>query len=81
MLPPSFLLLPPQVVCLDAALQLQPRRRPHSCLTLSFGIHRDTSFDAAMAALNCKVHMFDLLDYTPASLLRRAPNAHFHQVR
>ncbi|XP_050691139.1 uncharacterized protein LOC126982900 [Eriocheir sinensis] len=69
-----------KVVCLDAELQLQPRRRPQSCLTLSFGIHRDTSFDAAMAAMNCEVHMFDLLNYTPSGLLRRAPHAHFHQV-
>ncbi|XP_071538183.1 probable methyltransferase-like protein 24 [Panulirus ornatus] len=69
-----------KVVCMDPPLELPPGKDPRSCLTLSFGIHVDASFDEAISDLNCEIHMFDLLDYSPKKLLRKSRHAYFHQV-
>lgn len=61
-------------------LELPPVNDSTPCLTLSFGIHVDASFDKAMLDMNCEVHMFDMLDYSPTKLLKSS-HAHFHQVR
>ncbi|XP_042212705.1 uncharacterized protein LOC121859788 [Homarus americanus] len=69
-----------KVVCMDPPLDLPPGRDPQNCLTLSFGIHVDSTFDEAMSDLNCEVHMFDLLPAAPAHLLNKSQHAYFHQV-
>nr|XP_045581437.1 uncharacterized protein LOC123745173 [Procambarus clarkii] len=69
-----------KVVCMDAPLGLPPAPDSRTCLTLSFGINVDVSFDEAVSKLNCEVHMFDLLDHAPATLLSRFKHIHFHNV-
>ncbi|XP_069938845.1 probable methyltransferase-like protein 24 [Cherax quadricarinatus] len=69
-----------KVVCMDPPLGLLPIRDPTTCLTLSFGIHFDSTFDVAVSKFNCEVHMFDLLDYSPTELLNTSTHAYFHQV-
>ncbi|KAK3873746.1 hypothetical protein Pcinc_021253 [Petrolisthes cinctipes] len=69
-----------KMVCLDPMLELPPGNDSTSCLTLSFGIFLDASFDEAMSDMNCEVHMFDMLNFSPTKLLNKSSHVQFHQV-
>ncbi|XP_063602528.1 uncharacterized protein LOC134778604 [Penaeus indicus] len=64
-------------VCMDPSLELGGTKDPASCLTLSYGVHRDSSFDGDVAELQCEVHMFDVLNFNPL-LAHEVEHVHFH---
>ena len=66
---------------MDPELELHPRKNPHECLTLSFGINTDVSFDGAIADFNCEIHMFDPYDWKPPhDIIKDYQHAHYHIV-
>ncbi|CAL4195067.1 unnamed protein product, partial [Meganyctiphanes norvegica] len=68
-----------KLVCMDHQMELKARKTPLTCLTLSFGINEEVSFDEAMASFNCEVHMFDPFDWKLAHTVPHDyPQAHFH---
>ncbi|ROT66342.1 hypothetical protein C7M84_015640 [Penaeus vannamei] len=64
-------------VCMDPSLELGGTKDPAGCLTLSYGVHTDASFDEGVAELPCEVHMFDVLNYDPL-LAKEVEHVHFH---
>ncbi|XP_042863140.1 uncharacterized protein LOC122247692 [Penaeus japonicus] len=64
-------------ICMDPSLELGGSRDPKDCLTLSYGVHTDSTFDADVAELPCEVHMFDVLDFAPY-LPQEVPHVFFH---
>ncbi|KAK4316116.1 hypothetical protein Pmani_012625 [Petrolisthes manimaculis] len=70
-------------VCMDLPLSLPTpggaSRDPSHCLTLSFGVHLDTTFDDAVSEFPCEVHMFDVMPFYP-NLANQVPHVYFHQV-
>ncbi|KAK4322471.1 hypothetical protein Pmani_006811 [Petrolisthes manimaculis] len=54
-------------------------RDPSHCLTLSYGIQFDTTFDEAASDLPCEVHMFDVMPFYP-DIAEEEPHVHFHQI-
>ncbi|XP_066986776.1 probable methyltransferase-like protein 24 [Macrobrachium rosenbergii] len=69
-----------KVICMDPQLELLTGGHPDKCLTLSFGVNFDTTFDQAVADLPCEVHLFDVLDFSPVQLLEKKRHVHFHKV-
>ncbi|CAL4059722.1 unnamed protein product [Meganyctiphanes norvegica] len=68
-----------KLVCFDKELEFKASRSPSSCLVMSFGIERDTTFDEAVADdMNCEVHMFDISNYDP-EWAKEFPHATFYQ--
>ncbi|XP_047503005.1 uncharacterized protein LOC125048383 [Penaeus chinensis] len=64
-------------VCMDPSLELGGTKDPKSCLTLSYGVHKDATFDGDVAELQCEVHMFDVLNFNPL-LAHEVDHVHFH---
>ncbi|XP_076031089.1 uncharacterized protein LOC143019337 [Oratosquilla oratoria] len=56
-----------KLICLDEAFEVLPKGRnvSNACLTFSFGVHSDTTFDDAVSIIPCTVHMFDILELQP----------------
>ncbi|XP_064100687.1 uncharacterized protein LOC135211299 [Macrobrachium nipponense] len=70
-----------KALCMDPQLELLPGGGlPDKCLTLSFGVNFDTTFDRAVADLPCEVHLFDILDFSPVQLLEEKNHVRFHKV-
>ncbi|XP_063880612.1 uncharacterized protein LOC135111314 [Scylla paramamosain] len=64
-------------LCFDPPLGLVSSKDPQRCLTLSFGVQYDTTFDDAVADLPCELHMFDVLNFNPP-LVKERENMYFH---
>ncbi|XP_037772391.1 uncharacterized protein LOC119568063 [Penaeus monodon] len=64
-------------VCMDPSLELGGTKDPKSCLTMSYGVHRDSTFDGDVAELQCEVHMFDVLNFNPL-LAKEVEHVYFH---